>query len=177
MSAPLADKWRLLGLIGLDAEIGPAAQCVARAILTFDGTSGHCFASAASLATVAGVSERAVVNAVKDLEKQAWMRVERGSGRTHSNRLFPAYERLESLQNVQPFDLLKSAKNDNESPQILQRNALSFRESKNGGALSRANPSGARAGARRQYGQKKGKASLAAFALQAGGFEVPEGGL
>ena len=170
MSAPLDIKWKLLGLIAQDEALSPAAVCVALAILRYDGENGHCFASAATLAKSAGVSERAVVGGVKDLEKALWIRVERSTGRTHSNRVFPDYNRVQTLQNLRTSSSLKSAENDNQSLQILHPNASPSEKRERGSALSRAAPHGARPYGRRQ---SRGPDPVAAM-LVAGGWG-PEG--
>ncbi|WP_303713203.1 helix-turn-helix domain-containing protein [Brevundimonas naejangsanensis] len=146
--------------------MSPAAVCVALAILRYDGSDGHCFASAATLAKTAGVSERAVVGGVKDLEKALWIRVERRTGRTHSNRIFPAYNRAQTPQMVQTSSPLKSAENDNQSLQILHPNASPSEKRERGSALARAAPHGARPYGRRQ---SRGLDPVAAM-LVAGGW-------
>ncbi len=141
-------------------------MCVALAILRYDGSDGHCFASAATLAKTAGVSERAVVGGVKDLEKALWIRVERRTGRTHSNRIFPAYNRAQTPQMLRTSSPLKSAENDNQSLQILHPNASPSEKRERGSALTRAAPHGARPYGRRQ---SRGLDPVAAM-LVAGGW-------
>lgn len=170
MSAPLDIKWKLLGLIAQDEALSPATVCVALAILRYDGENGHCFASAATLAKSAGVSERAVVGGVKDLEKALWIRVERSTGRTHSNRVFPDYNRVQTLQNLRTSSSLKSAENDNQSLQILHPNASPSEKRERGSALSRAAPHGAR-----PYGRRQSRGIDPVAAMLAAGGWTPEG--
>ena len=149
-------------------------MCVALAILRYDGESGHCHASAATLAKEGGISERAVLLAVMALEKGGWIRVERGGGRlgrSSPNRVFPTYERCpETTQKMRTSKPLNYAENDNQTTQILHPNASPSEKRERGSALTRAAPQGARPYGRRQ---SRGIDPVAAM-LVAGGWG-PEG--
>lgn len=166
MGTALEDKWRFILAAVADPTISHSAVRMAVAICRFDGDAGLCFASFDTLGEATGLKRRQAINLVQELEKAAWITVERRGGKGQTNRIWPCYDRTRVQSTAPKKRRSKGAKSGPIGCNPLHPNALSSRESEWRGARAPAPRGGAYA---RPGRSARPRQNLTEQMLQAGG--------
>ena len=102
----LLAKWRLLEMINSDPGLVGSDKLIGfRLLWHCNSASGQCNPSYATLADGAGVDLSTAKRAVKRLVGRGWFRrTDRAGGRGHSNGYRPAFDHVETVARVPPFN-------------------------------------------------------------------------